>query len=65
MKISEYVILQDAFENSFGFMLNRIADATDTDLQKARTEEVTDRCWREFVNALDEMGVTLQEMSND
>jgi hypothetical protein len=68
MKISEYTILEDAFHNSFGFMLNRLADLGfirgdphDGHLgDKKDTAE--ERCFNEFVAALEDMGVMLQDV---
>lgn len=67
MKISEYTLLEDAFHNSFGFMLNRLADL---DFLKGDPHDpanqnlkdlAEDRCFSEFMVALEEMGITLEE----
>lgn len=63
MRISEHTILRDAFENSFRFMLNRLGDAGATiDFNEDTLLLAEDRCWNEFSLALEEMGVTLEEV---
>lgn len=65
MKISEYTLLEDAFEASFGFMLNRIGEALDKDLwveDEGLRETLAERCFHEFTIALEEMGVELGEV---
>lgn len=66
MKISEYDILDDAFERSFGFMLNRIADlwvdCPDFHADPGMVELARDRCFSEFIIALEERGVELEEV---
>ena len=64
MKVSEYTLLRDAFENSFGFMLNRISDTwpdatPDWHGDEGRKELAEDRCFTEFIVALEEMGIEL------
>jgi hypothetical protein len=65
MKISEYRILEQAFENSFGFMLNRILDLGllkgDPHGDKALRDRAEEQAFNEFVIALEEMGVELGE----
>lgn len=65
MKISEYTLLQTAFNNSFGFMLNRIADTwikcPDFHASPHLVEIGADRCFSEFISALEESGVRLEE----
>jgi len=66
VKISEYTLLEDAFHNSFGFMLNRISESeinmkdphASTEAEKEYVEE---RCFNEFVIAIEEMGVELED----
>jgi hypothetical protein len=66
MKISEYTLLRDTFDNAFGFMLNRIADSYDgcPDFQgdASRRDLALDRCWNEFMVALEEMGIELEDL---
>jgi hypothetical protein len=67
MKISEYTILEDAFDASFGFMLNRIADTWEgkvPDFHASRdlVEHAKERCWTEFICALEELGVELGDV---
>ena len=63
MRISEYTLLEEAWDRSFGFMLNRIEDAKDedSDLHRVRNDMsyVGGRCFSEFIIALEEMGVEL------
>ena len=67
MKISEYTLLEAAFHNSFGFMLNRMADAnllrTDHfEWTVPVREDVEARCFSEFILALEETGVRLEDV---
>jgi hypothetical protein len=68
LKISEYTLLEDAFEASFGFMLNRIAEAYDLDVDFHAPkfgpikELAADRCFSEFIAALEELGVELGDV---
>jgi hypothetical protein len=66
MKISEYTLLEDAFEAAFGFMLNRIADTwnLEVDFHKDPTIKAiaSERCFDEFVNSLAELGVELGDV---
>lgn len=63
MKVSEYTLLRDVFENSFGFMLNRISDiyehTPDWHADFSKKEQAEERCWNEFMVALEEMGIEL------
>lgn len=67
MRISEYTLLEGAFDNSFGFMLNRINDALEAGghppLPEAlhHDDYLRDRAFSEFIIALEEMGVVLDE----
>lgn len=63
MKISEYRLLEQAFENSFGFMLNRIEEEIGPikGRDDTSTPHAIDKCFNEFVIALEEMGVELGE----
>jgi len=65
MKIDEYKVVRAAFENAFGFMLNRIEDGLGVDMQRERNgaavEDAEERCWDEFVIALEAIGVTFAE----
>lgn len=62
MRISEATILQDAFEAAFPFMLNRMADAG-YDVEGMRKDEyLVERCWGEFLIALEEIGVRLEDI---
>ena len=65
MRIDEYKVVRAAFENAFGFMLNRIEDGLGVDLHRERkgseVEGVEERCWDEFMIALDALGVTFTE----
>jgi hypothetical protein len=67
MKISEYTLLRDAFENSFGFMLNRISDnypdsTPDWHGEAFRKDRAEEQCWNEFMVALEEMGIELEQL---
>jgi hypothetical protein len=75
MKISEYTLLQEAWDRSFGFMLNRIEDEMGTipgrwvgkganmDYEKeGKAERARERCFSEFVIALDDLGVELGDL---
>lgn len=67
MKINEYTLLEMAFENSFGFMLNRLADCgfIKGDQHDPKRDEMRgiakERCFAEFMIALEELGVELGE----
>jgi len=68
MRISEYTLLQDAFDSAFGFMLNRIGDELDSssvkdgrDLDTTGRERLAERCFSEFIIALEEIGVRLDD----
>lgn len=65
MKISEYTLLEGAFDSSFGFMLNRIADlwpeCPDFHKDAQKKELAAERCFSEFMVALEEMGVELEQ----
>jgi len=63
MKISEVTLLEGGFDASFGFMLNRIGDAyEDLRLPESMWDDTAlrDRCFSEFLLALEEMGVTFE-----
>lgn len=66
MKVDEYHILERAFEESFGFMLNRIWELYDLpgDPHEHRSAGVKDlaeeRCFSEFLVALESDGVELE-----
>lgn len=66
MKISEYTLLEDAFEASFGFMLNRIAEAwnlpVDFHEDTRAKDQASERCFSEFMIALEELGVELGDV---
>ena len=66
MKMSEYTILENAFLAAFPFMLNRIMDAlpdAELDLHVlARTDFVAERCFSEFISALEDQGVELGDV---
>lgn len=68
MVISEYVLLEGAFDNSFNFMLNRIGDALEaagaSPLPESlyKNEYLRERAFSEFIVALEEMGVELQNV---
>lgn len=69
MKISEYTLLQDAFEGSFGFMLNRLADlgllkGDHFEWPLTTKELAEERCFTEFMNAIDEMGIELGDVES-
>lgn len=68
MKLSEYTVLRDVFENAFGFMLNRIAegypDCPDFQGLYNIKEDVEERCWNEFMVALEEMGIELGDLKS-
>ena len=66
MIISEYTLLEDAFEAAFPFMLNRLSDVGiikgdphSAELCFAR-DEACERCFTEFITALEEIGVELE-----
>ena len=68
MRISEYTLLEEAFHNSFGFMLNRLADLNmieggdpHADKFRGSKELAEERCWNEFMCAIEEMGVELED----
>lgn len=64
MKISEYDLLQEAFTRSFGFMLNRVWEvyelSTDPHEDPGKRDHAEERCFNEFMCALEEMGVELE-----
>ena len=64
MKISEYTLLELAFERSFGFMLTRIEETSAGALshfpEAVDRETAQDRCFTEFIIALEELGVELE-----
>ena len=66
MKVSEYTLLRDTFDNAFGFMLNRIAEAypncPDFHEDQGLKDLALDRCWNEFMVALEEMGIELEDL---
>lgn len=65
MKVSEYDLLLQAFEKSFGFMLNRIWEAWDLPGDphddNGKKTLALDRCFNEFLLALEEGGVELED----
>jgi hypothetical protein len=67
MKISEYTILEDAFHRSFGFMLNRLADAgyikgdPHSPTREPTRDYVEQQCFNEFMCALEDGGVELED----
>jgi len=67
MKISEYTLLEDAFHRSFGFMLNRLADAgyitgdPHSPTRERFRDTAEDRCFNEFMCALEGGGVQLED----
>lgn len=67
MKISERTILEHSFSNSFVFMLNRLGDAgllkgDHFEWPEATKVYVQERCFDEFMLALEELGITLGEV---
>jgi hypothetical protein len=64
MKISEYTLLQSAFEAAFPFMLNRISEVYDEDLSHdpLLSDEAEDRCWNEFMVAVEQIGIELEDV---
>lgn len=68
MKVSEYTLLEEAFSRSFGWMLNRIWETYDLpgDPHEDRSAGVkdlaADRCFNEFMVALEELGVELGDV---
>ena len=75
MRISEYTLLEEAWDRSFGFQLNRIEDemgtipgrwtgkGADVDYEKeGKTERARMRCFSEFIIALEELGVELGDL---
>ena len=66
MRIHESTLLRGAFENSFGFMLNRLADAgmlkTDHfEWAIPARAAIEDACWMEFACALEDIGIELED----
>lgn len=65
MKISEYNILERAFSLSFPFMLNRIWDIYqlpgDPHGKYEVRDEAAERAFTEFMGALEDIGVELEE----
>jgi hypothetical protein len=66
MKISEYRLLEEAWDRSFGFQLNRIEDEIGPikgrDATRTDNEVAKDRCFSEFILALEELGVQLGDL---
>jgi hypothetical protein len=69
VKVSEYTLMRMAWEQSFGFMLNRLAEADwlkvdDHHDSKHTTQRdhLEDQCWNEFLLALDDIGLEFGEM---
>ena len=75
MRIGEYTLLEEAWDRSFGFMLNRIEDemgtipgrwtgkgASMTHETGGKTERARTRCFSEFIIALEELGVELGDL---
>ena len=68
MKVSEYTLMRLAWEQSFGFMLNRLADAEwlkvdHHDPKHATTKDrLEDQCWDEFLLAFDDIGLEFGQM---
>jgi hypothetical protein len=62
MKISEYTLLEDAFEAAFPFMLNRMEEILDTTIKRDNLTHASERCFSEFIIALEEIGVVLQDI---
>jgi hypothetical protein len=66
MKVSEYTLLRDTFDNAFGFMLNRLDDVyentPDWYADQSKKDLALDRCWNEFMVALEEMGIELEDL---
>lgn len=69
MKISEFDLLQEAFTRSFGFMLNRVWEVydigTDPHAERESRDIAEERCFNEFIVALEEMGVELETVGRD
>ena len=66
MRVSEYDLLMQAWERSFGFMMNRVVDVWQDELgswdphsDHAARERAADLCFNELMCALEEMGVEL------
>jgi hypothetical protein len=70
VKADEYRLMALVWEQSFGYMLNRLADAgwlrvDHHDPKNASTRDhLEDQCWNELLLACDDVGIEFGEMQS-